>query len=123
MLQEVLYDVIFVATVVGFFEWGGVTMTGAALMVSAVADMLIVYAITHVRYGITYSKRALSVFLAQLPLIIATWAALFWLDGVWQWAVGLALLAVSMFHSYYYLNKHTSFIRSISDKVRNKIGL
>ena len=123
MLQEVLYDIVFVAAVVGFFEWGGITMTGAALTVAAVADMLIVYSITHVRYGITYSKRALSVFLAQLPLIIATWVALFWLDGVWQWTVSLALLAVSMLHSYYYLNKHTSFIRSISDKVRNKLGL
>ena len=118
-----LYDIVFVAAVVGFFNFGGITMTGAALTIAAVADMLIVYAITHVRYGITYSKRALSVFMVQLPLIAATWAALYWLDGLRQWVVSLALLAVSMLHSYYYLNKHTSFIRSISDKVKNKLGL
>ena len=123
MIQEVLYDIVFVAAVVGFFNFGGITMTGAALTIAAVADMLIVYVITHVRYGITYSKRALSVFMVQLPLIAATWAALYWLDGLWQWVVSLALLAVSMLHSYYYLNKHTSFIRSISDKVKNKLGL
>ena len=123
MLQEVLYDVVFVAAVVGFFKWGGVTMTGAALTIAAIADMAIVYAITHIRYGITYSKRALSVFMAQLPIIAATWTALYYLDGVWQWVVSLALLAVSGAHSYYYLNKHTSFIRSLSDKVRNKLGL
>ena len=123
MIQEVLYDIVFVAAVVGFFNYGGITMTGAALTIAAVADMLIVYAITHARYGITYSKRALSVFMVQLPLIAATWAALYWLDGLWQWVVSLALLAVSMLHSYYYLNRHTSFIRSISDKVKNKLGL
>ena len=123
MLQEVLYDIVFVASVLGFFRWGGITMTGAALTIAAVADMVIVYAITHVRYGITYSKRALSVFLVQLPLIAATWAALYWLDGLWQWVAGLVLLAISALHSFYYLNKHTSFIRSVSDKVRNKLGL
>ncbi|MBR5158690.1 MAG: oligosaccharide flippase family protein [Bacteroidaceae bacterium] len=123
MLQEVLYDVVFVAAVLISFNIGGVTMTGAALTIAAIADMAIVYVITHIRYGITFSKRALSVFLAQLPIIAATWAALNYLDGLWQWSAGLVLLAVSALHSYYYLKKHTSFIRSLSDKVKNKLGL
>lgn len=123
MFQEVIYDLVFVALVVGFFKWGGVTMTGAALTIAAIADLAVVYAINHIRYGITFSKRALSVFLAQLPMIAATWVVLYYLDGLWQWVAGMALLAVSVLHSYYYLKKHTSFIRSVSDKVRNKLGL
>ncbi|MBR2395790.1 MAG: oligosaccharide flippase family protein, partial [Bacteroidaceae bacterium] len=123
MFQEVIYDLVFVALVVGFFKWGGVTMTGAALTIAAIADLAVVYAINHIRYGITFSKRALSVFLAQLPIIAATWVVLYYLDGLWQWVAGLALLAVSALHSYYYLKKHTSFIRSLSDKVKNKLGL
>lgn len=123
MLQDVLYDVIFVASVVGMFKYGGITMTGTALSVAAVADMVIVYFITHSRYGITYSKRAIKVFLLQLPLIAATWAASTYMVGVWQWVTGVLLLVVSSLHSFYHLRKHTSFIRSISSRVGKKIGL
>ena len=54
---------------------------------------------------------------------MATWVVLYYLDGVWQWVAGMTLLGVSVLHSYYYLKKHTSFIRSVSDKVKNKLGL
>ena len=123
MLQEVLYDVVFVVSVIAFFKYGGITMTGTALSLAAVADMVIVYCITHARYGITYSKRAMRVFLLQIPLIAATWVVSYSLHGVWHWVAGMALLGVSSLFSCYYLRKNTSFIRSLSDKVGKKIGL
>lgn len=123
MLQEVLYDIVFVVLVVVSFKLGGITMTGAALTLAAVADMVIVYSITHSRYGIVFSKRAIKVFLIQIPLILATWVVSSYLHGVWYWGVGIVLLAISSLYSFYYLRKHTSFIRSVSDKVTKKIGL
>jgi len=123
MLQEVLYDVVFVVLVLGFFELGGITLTGAALSVSAIADMAIVYLITNRRYGFTYSKRAVKVFAIQLPLIAAALAVSTYADGLWKWAAGLLLIVISSLFSFYYLRKHTSFIRLVSDKVTRKFGL
>lgn len=121
MLQEILYDVVFVASVVGLFNTGGVTMTGLALTLSAVADLVIVYSISHRRYGVKLYGGALKVFLIQLPLVIASWAVSFFWSGVLSWTAGVALLALSTAVSFHYLRKHTSFIRSVSDRISKKI--
>ena len=123
MLQEVLYDVVFVVTVLAFFHFGGITMTGAALTIAAVFDMVMVCIITRVRYGVTLSRSALKVFFVQLPVILASWAAACCMEGAWRWIVGIILLFISSVYSYHYLKKHTSFIRSVSEKISNKLGL
>ena len=121
MVQEILYDVAFVASVVGFFKWGGVTMTGVALTVAGVLDLVIVGSIVRVRYGVTLSMRAVKVVLVQFPLIMASWAVSCCMAGLWRWVAGLVLLALSAVYSFHYLKKHTSFIRSVSDRLSKKI--
>lgn len=123
MLQEVLFDVVFVVTVLAFFHFWGIAMTGAALTVAAVFDMVMVCTITRVRFGVTLSRRALTVFFVQLPVIMASWAASCCLDGVWRWVVGVILLGVSSAYSFHYLKRHTSFIRFVSEKISRKFGL
>lgn len=121
MLQELLYDVVFVATVLGFFELGGIAMTGLALTVAAVMDLVIVYSITHARYGVVLSWQAVKVLLIQMPLIAAAWVVVCEAPGVWNWVAGILLLAVSSYYSLHHLKKHTSFIRSIEDKVKKRL--
>ena len=121
MLQEVIFDVVFVASVVLFFNIGGVTMTGLALALVAVADFVIVYGINHRRYGVKLYGNALKVFLVQLPLIMASWAVSFYATGVLFWVTGVALVVISAVVSFQYLRKHTSFIRSLSDRISKKI--
>ena len=123
MLQELIYDVVFVLTVVFFFKYGGVTMIGAALTVAAVIDLCVVYSITHVRYGIRLSAQAVRVFFVQLPLILAAFAVVSFMPGIWKWVAGVILLGLSSLYSFHYLRKHTSFIRSVSDRIGRKIGL
>ena len=120
MLQEVLYDVVFVLTVLLFFNMGGVTMTGLALTVAAVMDMVIVYLISHARYGIVLSRYAVKVLLLQFPLSLAALMVSWLVPGVWGWMAGFVLLAVSSCYSLHHLKKHTSFIRSVEDKVRKR---
>lgn len=122
MLQEVLYDLIFVTSVILFFNMGGVTMTGLALTVSAFADLLIVGAITRVRYGIRLKRRALTVFSVQLPIILASWILFTYVEGWWRWIAGIALFAVSTVYSLYYLKKDTAFIRNVSDRIKRKLN-
>ena len=123
MLQEVLYDVVFVLTVLLFFHFWGITMTGTALTVAAMFDMAMVCLITRVRYGVTLSHRAMTVFSVQLPVIAVSWITSSFLDGVWRLVAGIILLFISSAYSFHFLKKHTSFIRFISEKIRNKIGL
>lgn len=121
MLQEIIFDVIFVASVVGFFKIGGVTMTGLALSLAALADFVIVYTISHRRYGVTLYGRALKVLLVQLPLVIVSWIVSFFASGVLFWVTGVVLVVISSAVSFHYLRKHTSFIRSLSDRISKKI--
>lgn len=122
MLQEVIYDIVFVATVICLFNMGGTTMIGAALMIAAVFDMVIVYIITNLKYGVRYSRQAIRVFMIQIPLIAAAWILSNCLSGLWGWLTGTLILALSSVCSLRYLKKHTSFIRSVSDKVKKKLG-
>jgi hypothetical protein len=101
---------------------GGVTMTGLALTVSAFADLLIVGAITRVRYGIRLKRRALTVFSVQLPMILASWILFTYVEGWWRWIAGIALFAVSTVYSLYYLKKDTAFIRNVSDRIKRKLN-
>lgn len=121
MIQEVLYDVVFVAAVLGLFHVGGVILTGAALTAAAMADTVIVYSITHARYGITISRRAIVVLALQLLLILSTLAAISFIPGMLKWAAGLVLLAVSTYYSLHHLKKHTSFIRTVEEKLKRKL--
>ena len=120
MLQEILFDVVFVASVVGLFKIGGITMTGVALALIAVADLVIVYAISHIRYGVMLSSRATKVFVVQFPLIMASWAVSYFASGVLFWVTGVVLFIVSTIVSFHYLRKHTSFLRSVSDRISKK---
>lgn len=122
MLQEVLYDVVFVAAVLLFFRMGGITMTGAALSLASVFDLVMVHAITRTRYGVALSRKAITMFFVQLTIILVTWIASVSLLGVWKWLAGVLLLIVSSVCSFYYLRKHTSFLRFVSEKLRNKLG-
>jgi O-antigen/teichoic acid export membrane protein len=123
MLQEVIYDFVFVASVVCFFKYGGVTMTGTALTIAAVMDLVVVYCITHSRYGVVFSRQAITVFLIQLPLILASWITVSVVPGIWKWVAGVLLLGISLFYSLHYLKKHTSFLRTVGDKVSKKLRL
>lgn len=123
MVQELIYDVVFVLAVLLFFKYGGVTMIGAALTVAAVLDLCVVSLITHVRYNIRLSAQSVRVFLIQLPVIVASFAAVSYVPGIWKWVVGLILLGLSSLISFCYLRKHTSFIRSVSGKIGKKMGL
>ena len=123
MVQELIYDVVFVLAVLLFFKYGGVTMIGAALTVAAVLDLCVVSLITHVRYNIRLSAQSVRVFLIQLPVIVASFAAVSYVPGIWKWVTGLILLGLSSLISFRYLRKHTSFIRSVSGKIGKKMGL
>lgn len=96
-------------------------MTGVALTVAGVLDLVIVGSIARVRYGVTLSMRAVKVVLVQFPLIMASWAVSCCMAGLWRWVAGLVLLALSAVYSFHYLKKHTSFIRSVSDRLSKKI--
>lgn len=121
LLQEVLFDIFMVVAVLVCFETGGVHMTGLALALAGAFDMLMVGVITRVRYGFRFSGQALTVFLVQLPLIALTYVTVTCLAGTWRWIAGCALLLASALFSFRYLNRHTSFIRNFTEKIKGKL--
>lgn len=116
MLQEVIYDILFVLIVMLFFRYGGIVMTGAALAVLGVLDLLVVGTITHVRYGVGLKREVMKIFLIQLPLMAAAWLSITYLEGWWHWIAGCVLLAVSAIYSLVCLKSKTSIVDSFRSR-------
>lgn len=116
MLQEVIYDVLFVAIVILFFKVGGIMMTGAALAVLGLLDMIVVWTITHVRYGVGLKRPVMVIFAVQLPLLLASWLSITMTDSWWHWVIGCSLLAVSTVYSWICLKSRTSIVDNFKDR-------
>lgn len=123
LLQEALFDVFFVAAVILAYRWGGLTMTGLALTVSAIFDILSVGAITGKRYGFRFSGQVLKMLLLQLPVIVLTLLSVFCLDGAYRWIAGCAMLAVSLWISIYLLGRYSNYLSVLKLKIKNKLRL
>ncbi|MCQ2082904.1 MAG: oligosaccharide flippase family protein [Bacteroidaceae bacterium] len=123
LLQEVLYDVFFVLAVITAYKWWGLKLTGLALTVSAVFDVLSVGLITRKRYGFRFSARVMKIFLIQMPLAVLTYIVVTCLDGVCRWTAGCLMLALSTWISVYLLNRYSDVISELRMKIKNRLGI
>ena len=123
LLQELLYDAFFVAAVILAYKWGGLDMTGLAITVAAVFDIVSVGTITGKRYGFRFSGQVLKMLLLQVPVVCLALFSAMCLDGPWRWIAGCAMLAASAWISIYMLGKYSDYLSVLKQKIRNKLRL
>ncbi len=123
LLQEFLYDVVLVLSVIIGFRIGGLQFTGIALAIAGLLDWIIVWTITYLRYGFTASTLTFKVFFVQAPLIVSTLLITIFTEGLVYWIAGGILLLISTAISIYYLQKHTTFLHTIIEKIKKKLRL
>lgn len=88
-----------------YSQWG-LTGTGVAMLLAALADMIMLLCYTDWRYGYKLSRHTVACMSVQLPFLLLacllTLTALQWL----YWILGIVLTAMSVCCSYYMLNRY-----------------
>lgn len=120
LLQELLYDFFIVIAVIFCFNMGGLKWTGFAIALAGLFDYVIIWAITSVKYGFSYSERSIKLFLIQLPILISAYLLTVYSHGWIYWIVGLLMILLSACISVYYLQKYTSYLRIVLQKIQNR---
>lgn len=121
LIQESLYDVAVVLLVTGGYTLGGLRGTGIALAVAGLFDWLLVYLITHVRYHFTLSRRGLLISLIQFLFFAGALLVTQILKEGWlYWLAGMGCCLVSGIVSLYILQKNTTLLPQLLEKMRNR---
>lgn len=120
LLQELLYDLFIVYSVIVCFNMGGLKWSGFAIALAGLFDFVIIWVITSVKYGFKYSQRSIKLFLLQLPIIITAYLFTVYSHGWVYWVGGLLMVALSTCLSVYYLQKYTSYLRTVLQKIKNR---
>lgn len=123
LLQEFLYDAVLVGSVILGFRFGGLKYTGIALAFAGLFDWIMVWIITGKRYGFTSSTFTYKIFFIQIPFILCSIIATIFLKGWAYWITGSILFVISGLVSVYYLQKHTTFLHIIFEKIKKKFRL
>lgn len=117
LLMEVIYDAASLALIVGCFHLWGITGTGIGLSLSALFDLLLIGGVYGRHYSVRIAAATWRLALTQALLVGATLVACMVLPEVWRYAVGLPLLALSLWRSYKILNAETTYIQKIRQRL------
>lgn len=117
LLLEAIYDVFFVLAVILGFSRGGLMMTGAAITITGLFNVILVIVVVRKRFGLHLTAQTRSLIaILPWPMLLALFTS-FRLHGAAGWLSGTALLAVSVLISYRELRRRTSFLDKLFDKI------
>lgn len=115
VIMEGIYNILFVVLTVTGFHYRGIAGAGAGLALLHTLDFLMVYLVTHRKYGMAISKNALHYFLIQLPLFIGMIATTqLCSGGIVYWLSGGACVLLSTIVSYYFFGKLSIIPKPVS---------
>lgn len=121
LLLEGLFDVLMVLFVMVGYHYWGLIGTGVALSLSYFANVLMVYAYAHVKYGYRISLPVIQLIAIQIPLGIAVYITT-WLDNAWEaWGIGIILAFVSVAVSVNIVHQKTGLWTALKEKILSKL--
>lgn len=119
-IVEFFYDIIFVVLVIICYANWGLVGSGVALSLSNLFDLLLVSVVYSVKYKFRFSLHVLGKALLQIILIISAWLLAWYMQGWTKYMLGALLLAVSGGYSFYILNKETTLLSFIKNKLKRR---
>ncbi len=122
LTMEVAYDIFSFLIIAAGYYWGGITGAGIALSLASLLDVLMIAFCYSRKYGFKFFPSTLRLVLLQ-ALLLAMGVALCVLgSSLLKYLLGVPLLFVSAFYSFMVLQKNTAVIKSLKDKLLNKIN-
>ena len=121
LVQESVYNVLFVVLVVlGYYRFGLIGI-GAAMALARVMDFLVVYGISHRKYSFSLSSRVVRFFLINFFIALIVLYSTFCMKaGVKSWVLGFGCVACSGMVSLYMLARHANVLYNLYKRIFKK---
>ena len=113
-----LYNVFFVALVVGLFSLWDLLGGGVALALTGLLDMLMLLTVFRLRYALVIHRRVVGKILIQGLLVLATILLCLYTEGLVRYSLAIPVLFVSAIYTFDFLKKSTGMWQRIRDKFR-----
>lgn len=117
LLLEAVYYILFVGLTMLGWQWGGLTGTGAALLVCTVTNSALVITFTRYKYGFRLSAQVVAYMLIQALLGLLTCYFTFTLSGSAYWLACASTSLLSLWVSASILRSKTHLWSSLKKKV------
>lgn len=121
LLLEVLYDLLMVGCVVAGYHLGGLTGTGAGLLISAILNVVLVLIVSGVRYGFSLSPIMLRLLVVEMLLGCGAFIATHYGSSVIAVTGGLVVTLLSTAFTVRELQKKTRLWKHLKTKLEGKI--
>lgn len=118
LIVELLYNVFFVALVVGLFSLWGLLGGGVALGLTGLLDMLMLLTVFRLRYALVIHQDIVIKILIQGFLVLATILLCLYTEGLVRYSLAIPVLSASAIYTFDFLKKSTRMWQRIRDKFR-----
>jgi hypothetical protein len=121
LITEAIADVVTVVLVIVLYYNWGLWGTGLAVTLSYLADIIIVYLYTHIKYGYSISLPVVQLATIQIPLGLVVYATTLLDSPVFRWTLGVALCFVSAVVSLTILHQKVGLWNALKNKLNKKL--
>jgi O-antigen/teichoic acid export membrane protein len=119
-ISALSFDVL--ANVLGY-HFFGLTGLGISFLINYIFGITLTLSFAYKKYGFKYDNLTLKGFLISLILVIGTFTSSAFLEGFLRYFVGSLFFVITIFYTYFELNKRMglqSLLASIKSKLSNK---
>ncbi len=122
ILQEAIYDIIYVVSVIVGYKYFGLSGVGVAVAVVYFFEWIVVCVIAFLKYRFVLSAQLVKCFLLQLPVfLLMLYVTQTVGEGVEYWAYGAIITLLSALLSLYLLSKRLSLVKHLLGRVKRII--
>lgn len=105
LFTETVYDLLAAIFITIGYAFGGLKGAGQALLLSAIADFVLIYSVTRHYYQFHLSPETIKKFAIQAPIILITFIIALFTDGLSYWISGSVCIAISTIISMKFLKR------------------
>ena len=120
MAQETIYNVVNVSLVVLGYCYFGLAGIGAGMLIARALDLAVAFSISYFRYGFRLSSCAIGYAAASIVLAVMAFCSMFLMKGMLSWICSLAVVALSIAFSIYFLARHGDIFNKILKRLKLK---
>ena len=121
LVQESIYNVSFVVSIVVGYSWHGLSGVGVAMAATRVVDFVSAYLIARYKYSFRFSRRVIKYFIIQFVIYGIVAYAVFFIDGKFnRILLSFGSVACSLLISMYMLSLHGNMLYKLYQRIFKK---
>lgn len=122
LFTEAVYDLVAVLMIISGYSLGGLRGAGISLSLVAVFDLLLVWITARRIYGFQLFGKALKMLCIQIPFGVLAFVVTNMTDGLLYWTLGGVCVLCSATISFRILQRETTLLQSLWEKIKRRIG-